>query len=64
MLFSTAPGKDRRRSLFLQDVSKETGSIVWDLTTARRPVGNGLYLVLVTTDDGSVSAVQRLLVQR
>ncbi|MEW6301308.1 MAG: hypothetical protein AB1671_26835 [Thermodesulfobacteriota bacterium] len=57
MLFSTAPGKDRRRSLFLQDVSKEPGSIVWDLTTAGKPVADGLYLVLVTTDDGSERAV-------
>lgn len=52
------------RLVFQQDVSKETGSIVWDLTTAGRPVANGLYLVLVTTDDGSVRAVQRLIVQR
>ncbi|MDI7247746.1 MAG: S8 family serine peptidase [Bacillota bacterium] len=52
------------RLVFQQDVSKETGSVVWDLTTGGGPVASGLYLVLVTTDDGSVRAVERLIVQR
>lgn len=52
------------RLVFQQDVSRETGSVVWDLTTGGGPVASGLYLVLVTTDDGSVRAVERLIVQR